>query len=263
MDEVGQRARGKRLLAVDTTTLFASLALCEDGAALVELTVRTRVAHSESLLADVDGLLRRVGWTLADLDGFGVAIGPGSFTGVRIGLTTARTLAWTLARPLVGVGSLQVLAAGAPGRPGLVATAIDARKGEVYLAAWRTDGAGPPREVLAPAVLPPADALARLAGAPREAGEPIWLLGDGATRYPDVLRDGALADLRVAPAVDHRPRAANLGAMAHAALAAAGWQADPKAVVPLYVRPSEAELAHRRRASGNVDAPLGVGSRES
>lgn len=247
-----QTPRAKRLLAADTTTFVASLALCEGGEAVAELTVRTRVTHSESLLADVDGLLRRVGWALGDLDGFAVAIGPGSFTGVRIGLTTLRTLAWTLGRPLVGRGSLEVLAGNAAGWPGLVATVLDARKGEVYLAVWRTPGPGAPQPVLAPDVLAPAAALERLRRLAEGEGAPLWLLGDGVTRYPDVLHDGALPGLRTAPPADHRPRAAVLGALGHAALDACGWLADPKAVAPLYVRASEAELAERARER---DAP--------
>lgn len=109
---------GRRILAVDTTTFVASIALCEEAVPVAELTVRTRVTHSESLLADVHHLLGRVGWELGDMDGFAVAVGPGSFTGVRIGVTTCRTLAWTLGRPLVGVSSLAVLARNGVGRPG-------------------------------------------------------------------------------------------------------------------------------------------------
>jgi tRNA threonylcarbamoyladenosine biosynthesis protein TsaB len=247
-------ARGKRLLAVDTATLVASLALCEEGVAVAELSVRTRVSHSESLLADVDALLRRTGWTLADLDGFACATGPGSFTGVRIGLTTLRTLAWTLGRPLAGRGSLEVLAGNAAGRPGLVATALDARKGEVYLAVWRTAAPGAPVPVLGPDVLAPERALACLAELPRADGEPLWLLGDGVARYPETFRAGALPGLTTAPPADHRPRAAILGALVHEELTARGWQADPKQVVPLYVRPSEAELGAARKKPREAEA---------
>lgn len=252
--------RGKRILALDTTTFVSSLALSEEGAAIAELTVQTRVAQSESLLADVDGLLRRVGWTLGDLDGLAVAVGPGSFTGVRIGVTTARTLAWTLGRPLVGCGSLEVLAQNAAGHPGLVVPVLDARKREVYVAAYRTIDPADPADpadagafvaVVAPQVLPPARALSLLAALPRGEGEPLWLLGDGVTRYADVFRDGCLPGLRTAPAADHRPRAACLGALGHAALEACGWRAEPKAVVPRYVRASEAEIAHRAREAAS------------
>jgi len=74
------------------------------------------------------------------------------------------------------------------------------------------------------------------------------------TRYPDVLRSGALPGLETAPPPDNRPRAAHLGALAHEELTARGWQADPKLVVPLYVRPSEAELGARKREAASSPA---------
>ena len=232
--------------------MVASVALCEEGVPIAELSASARVSHSEHVLADVAALLSRAHWKLDDLDGLAVSVGPGSFTGVRIGVTTARTLAWTLGRPLVGRCALEILAQNASGRPGLVAAMFDARKQEVYFAVYRVTQ-GRPETVAPPRVAAPDKACDVLRALPREADEPCWLLGEGLLRYREVFA-GAAPWFREGSTLDHRPRAAHLGALGHEALVACGWVADPRRVEPLYVRPSEAELADAARAVGQKES---------
>src|SRR4051794_22157216 len=112
------------ILAFDTATDVAPSALVSDGEVLGE-----RVSRAVTLLEDVDALLRQAGAHTRDLDALAVGIGPGSFTGVRVGLATARGIALALGLPVAGVSTLAALAAGAPG----ATPVIDARRGEVFV----------------------------------------------------------------------------------------------------------------------------------
>ena len=237
--------------------MASSVALAEGGVLVAELAAKTRMSHSEHLLADVDALLRRAHWSVDDLDALAVSVGPGSFTGVRIGVTTARTLAWTLGLPLVGCCSLEVLARNAAGRTGIVAPMFDARKKEVYYAVYRETGDGVEgsfETLLPPRVAPPEKARAALEALVRNGDEPCWILGEGLQAYPEVFTVARTPEFRQGPVGDHRPRAAHLAALAEASLRKSGDVADFRTVEPLYVRRSEAELADAARAKKQQEA---------
>jgi tRNA threonylcarbamoyladenosine biosynthesis protein TsaB len=191
-------------LAFDTATEVATSALVDGREVLGE-----RVSHARTLLEDVDALLRQGGAHPRDLDALAVGVGPGSFTGVRIGLATARGLALALDLVGAGVSTLDALAAGAPG----AVPVIDARRREVFAL---VDGE--------PAVLAPAD-LDLPAG--------TVCVGDGARRYRALLEQRGLG---VPPDDDdrHVPRA-----RFHASLAAEHGPVD--AIEPLYLRVPDAE----------------------
>jgi len=191
-------------LAFDTATEVATSALVDGREVLGE-----RVSHARTLLEDVDALLRQGGARPGDLDALAVGVGPGSFTGVRIGLATARGLALALDLVGAGVSTLDALAAGAPG----AVPVVDARRREVFAL---VDGE--------PAVLAPGD-LDLPAG--------TVCVGDGARRYRHVFERSGLS---VPPDDDerHLPRA-----RFHAALAAEHGPVDT--IEPLYLRVPDAE----------------------
>lgn len=184
------------ILAFDTATDRATSALVGDGEVLGE-----RVSRASTLLEDVDALLRRAGAHAGDLDALALGTGPGSFTGIRIGLAAARGLALALDVRAAGVATLDALAAGAPG----ALPVIDAKRGEIF--------------VPGPRAVAPAD-LALEAG--------TMCVGDGAVRYRDLLE---AAGAVIPPDDDerHLPRA-----RFHAALAAGFGPVE--LVEPLYVR---------------------------
>ena len=191
-------------LAFDTATAVATSALVDGDEVLGE-----RVSRAQTLLEDVDALLRQAGSHPTDLDRLAVGIGPGSFTGVRIGLAVARGLALSLELPGVGVSTLAALAAGAPG----AVPVIDAKRREIF-----TLLDGEPR-VLAPEDLPLA--------------EGALCVGDGAKRYRSLLEERGAG---VPPDDDerHLPRA-----RFHAALAGEARAVDE--LEPLYLRVPDAE----------------------
>src|SRR5438445_3490144 len=191
-------------LAFDTATNVATSALVDDGEVLGE-----RASRAVTLLEDIDALLRQGGASAGDLDALAVGIGPGSFTGVRIGLATARGLGLALDLRAAGVSTLDALAAGAPGaRP-----VIDAKRREIFALV------GGEPVVLAPDEL--------------EVGPGDVCVGDGAVRYRAVLEEKGA---EVPPDRDerHLPRA-----RFHAALA--GELGPVEALEPLYLRVPDAE----------------------
>jgi tRNA threonylcarbamoyladenosine biosynthesis protein TsaB len=188
-------------LAFDTATSVATSALVDDGEVLGE-----RTSRAQTLLEDVDALLRQGGAHPGDLDALAIGIGPGSFTGVRIGLAAARGLALSLDLRGAGVSTLAALAAGAPG----ALPVIDARRSEVFTL---VDGE--------PAVLVPGEVRGALC------------VGDGAVRYRDVLESNGAV---VPPDDDerHRPRA-----RFHAQLI--GELCNVDEIEPLYLREPDAK----------------------
>jgi tRNA threonylcarbamoyladenosine biosynthesis protein TsaB len=191
------------ILAFDTATDVATSALVSDGEVLGE-----RASIAVTLLEDVDALLRQAGAHTTELEGLAVGIGPGSFTGIRIGLATARGLALALGTPAAGVSTLEALAAGAPG----AVPVIDARRGEVFVLADE------------PGVLRP-DAFRPRPG--------TLCVGSGALRYREVL-EAAGAEIPSDTDERHVPRA-----RLHAALAKDYGPAD--ALEPLYLRVPDAD----------------------
>lgn len=224
------------VLGIDTSTPVGSVALLDGDRLLSETTLRVRASHGESLMAVIDRVMSDAGAKGADLSLVGYAKGPGSFTGVRIGMATVKGLALALGTPTLGVSSLRALAMHCAGAAGLVCPVTDARRGEVYFAAYRMDAAGP-AEVVAERAAPPAAVAATLA---QLGEEPLHLLGDGMELYADAILERARDRARIHPTGLAAPRGAfvaHLAARAHAA----GGHEDLAAAAPTYLRPADAE----------------------
>jgi len=221
-----------RVLAVETSTLSGGAALLDGERVVGEYTLDVRVTHSERLMAAIDQLLSDAGWTARDLDGIAVTVGPGSFTGLRVGLSTVKGLALALAIPVAAVPTLDAMAAMLPYAALPVCPVLDARKREVYASLYRWDGLGMRRQWDYLAVAP--DELAR------RLREPVIVVGDGAEAI-----DSAFAR-RVEPP-RRGPAPAVVGALGRARLAR-GETVTVADLVPIYLRPSEAELKRRGAA---------------
>lgn len=218
-----------RVLAVETSTLAGGVALLDGDGVVGESTLDIRVTHSERLMAAVDRLLADAGWTVRDIEGLAVAVGPGSFTGLRIGISAVKGLALALAVPIAAVPTLDAMAASLPFAALPVCPVLDARKREVYACLYRWDGARMRREWDYAALTPEALA-ARL-------DQPVILLGDGArlVRSPHA---------RLAPPPSLTPSPAWVGYLGIERLST-GEVVEAAALAPIYLRPSEAELKSR------------------
>ena len=226
------------ILALDTSSAAGSAALVRDEAVLVERAGDGSRTHGERLPRELMAILDEAGATLNDVDRFAVSIGPGSFTGLRVGIATIQGLAMARRALVTPVSSFEALAWHARGSADAIATWIDAHRGEVFATLFDGDG----RTILQPATsLTPEATLDAWAASLATRARVRWT-GDGALRYQDAIAAGTRSRDGCEAAV---PRLA--GAIGLIASAEPGRAVRPHALVPLYVRRSDAELARDRR----------------
>jgi tRNA threonylcarbamoyladenosine biosynthesis protein TsaB len=218
-----------RVLAVETSTLAGGVALLDGDHVVGEYLLDVRATHSERLMATVDRALGDAGWSIDDITGLAVAIGPGSFTGLRIGLSTVKGLALALGVPVAAVPTLDAMAASLPFAALPVCPVIDARKGEVYTSLYRWAGHAMRQEWEYLALAP--EALAT------RLDEPVILLGDGAAAIRSPYA-------RLAPPARRVPSPGCVGQLGVERLRR-NETVSAADLVPLYLRPSEAELRRR------------------
>ncbi len=222
------------LLAIENSSLTGSVAVICPGTCLAETTLTSRQSHSRRLLAAIDRMVRHTGIGLEEMDGIAVSLGPGSFTGLRIGLATAKGLAMATGLPLVGIPTLEALAVQLALQPLPIRVVQDARKQEVFTALFAPDGRGGVERRSADEAMRPEQLAERIT-------EPTTLVGDGTELYGDLFRQQCAGLAHFAPAELHHPRAAAVGLLALARLAANTTAPGPADCVPIYVRPSDAE----------------------
>ena len=221
------------LLAIDTSTTHVGVAVGGDGELLASRSIAASRRHAELLVPTIAEVLGAAGLVPADLDAVAVGIGPGLFTGLRVGVTTAMTMAHALGRPVVPVPTLELIAAphAADGR--VVAVVVDAKRREVFSATF-TSGPALLR-LTEDSVGPAGEVAASLAALERE----VLVVGDGAAAHPEAF--AGLPGVEVAGSEWAVARPEALVDLGRAALAAGrGVLAD--AVRPRYLRRSDAEL---------------------
>lgn len=225
------------ILILDTSTTAGSVALCRGENLLAEIVVDSLANHSDKLLLHVEQILSEQQCALAGIAAFAVIDGPGSFTGLRVGVAAAKGLARACHRPLFGVSSLHLLAGALPYASMPVCALLDARKKEVYAATFST-ATGSPSLLDEPRVLSPQRLLAEMTAPP-------LFVGSGAVLYRDLIvaRFGTLATF--APWPLHTPRASSAAPLVLQQLRA-GATGDPEQLLPRYIRPSEAEIAQQK-----------------
>lgn len=230
------------ILALESAAAIASVALTEDGVTLAELTLDNGNTHSETLLPMADMLFRLTGKTCADVDLFAASVGPGSFTGIRIGAATVKGLAFGTGKCCIGVSSLEALAYGLRGRDGLVCPVLNARRRQVYTALFRSENGNIAR--LTDDTVRTVDELdAYLADYP----EPVLFVGDAARFAAETATHKA--EPVAAPLL--RASAASVAYAAQAAYAR-GERGTDATLSPVYLRPCQAERERMERLQTKI-----------
>lgn len=215
------------ILALDTATETCGVAVAEGERVLVEYSERVGRNHSSRLFPLIETALKAAGREASDLEGIAVTIGPGSYTGLRIALSSASTLSYALDIPVIGLTTLEVLAFAAGPREGLISPLIDARGGRVYAALYRKDGKQPVT-VLEPGVTGIKEWVTGLAG--RE----VAFTGPGVSVYAEEISAGLGEGCLPAISMEGFIRPAAVAVLGYRRLSS-GYDADPAKVVPLYL----------------------------
>ncbi|NLV16426.1 MAG: tRNA (adenosine(37)-N6)-threonylcarbamoyltransferase complex dimerization subunit type 1 TsaB [Syntrophomonadaceae bacterium] len=227
------------ILSIDTATPSAGVALVDEKGLRYEAVANTGYKHSRTLLDMIDVAFRQTDYVLRDVDAIGVTSGPGSFTGLRIGMASAKGLALAAEKPVIGIPTLDAMAFHIAWVPALICPILNARKGEIY-GAFYQGGPGPLKRVSDYLALSP-PALAETARTYMDQLDlgTISLVGDGVDEYRSQLHD-LLGGAMVCPEEPWLPRASSTGHLAFRRLIQ-GDIDDVFSLNPIYVRQSEAE----------------------
>jgi tRNA threonylcarbamoyladenosine biosynthesis protein TsaB len=226
------------LLAVNTAAQSCGVAIMVDGRVRAAIRLNHGQTHSRFLMQAVDSALMLSGIVLSDIDVFAVTQGPGSFTGLRIGISTVKGLAFGTDKPIVGVSSLEALAWQAPGSASRVCVMLDARRREIYwcLYAHRHDLLSP---ITSERVGSVEDLLEQIEG-------PCVAIGNAALLYADQLEEKTGDTIQLAPAVCHEIQPDTLAQLAWQRFQQ-GKAEDPDSFVPVYLRKSDAQINREKR----------------
>ena len=229
-----------KILALDSSAVVGSVALCEDSRMVAHYTLNTGNTHSQTLLPMIESVLKSAEWEIDDLDLFAVSNGPGSFTGVRIGVATVKGLAFDKNIPCAGVSTLEALAYNLRYFNGIICPVMNARRAQVYNALFSCENG-----VLTRLCPDRAISIAELDEELSLMDQPIYLVGDG---Y-DITLEG-LEKATVQPVPDEL-RAQSGYSVALCGLAAyeRGEAVDDATLAPVYLRPSQAERERNERLS--------------
>ncbi|MEN3003888.1 tRNA (adenosine(37)-N6)-threonylcarbamoyltransferase complex dimerization subunit type 1 TsaB [Dehalobacterium formicoaceticum] len=225
-----------KILGIDAATKAAGVAIADETGVLAENWLNNGKTHSQSLLPLLDSLLKNANIPWADIQGIAVTIGPGSFTGLRIGLATVQGLAQVLDLPVAGVVTLDALAENLPGVPNLICPILDARKNEVYTAMYRYEAGRMTRLSPYQAVTPE-----KLVTELLVLKEKVTFLGDGVPVYQEFILDRMKERAVFAPASHNLLHGAQVALLGLSKFQR-GQGTSIFEIKPFYLRPSEAEV---------------------
>lgn len=226
-----------RLLAMDTATEVCGVATHVDGRLIAQRVVHQGLTHTKVLMPIIDSVLQQSGLDLNDLDALVVTKGPGSFTGLRIGISTAKGLSIATGKPLVGISTLAVLAHQAPVGTEWVCPMIDARRNEVYWALYQRKG-NLLKQVIADSAGPLNDLL-------RAIKRPCLFVGNGAKQYADAIAEQSLHPVHMASMQAHTIAPGVLAGLGQKRMEQ-GFAETLDSLTPVYLRKSDAELGRKK-----------------
>lgn len=232
-----------KILSLESSAISASVALTEDEKLIAQSFQNCGLTHSRTLLPMAESLLQNCGVTLGDVDAIAVAHGPGSFTGVRIGVATVKGLALGSDKPCIGVSTLEAMAHGARALGGRLCCVMDARAGQVYNALFAIENGSVQRLC--------DDRAIKLTDLAEEIGTtPYFLVGDGAELCYNTIREKCTG-LRLAPPELRYPTGYGVAAAA-LPLLQAGKACSPQELDAFYLRRPQAERERMKRLSGEA-----------
>ena len=226
------------ILGIETSTKTGSVAIVSEEGVIAQYSLNIEVTHSERLMATVDRVLQDTGFTMSDMDGYAVAIGPGSFTGLRIGLSAVKGLALVTGRPVAAVPTLKALAWNLPYSAYPICPMLDARKSEVYTATYRFEGSA--------LVYGMAEAVISLSQLSERISEKTLFTGEASQLFRKDILELFGDRARFAPISAILPSAASVAEIG-LDMIKSGKQTDPDNVTPMYIRRPEAEVAWEKR----------------
>lgn len=228
---------GMKVLGIETSTYSESLAVVEDDIVLAEFSLNNGSWHSEKLLPMIEWLLKEAGIDKKKLDGIAISMGPGSFTPLRIGISTAKGIAFSLGIPVVGISSLEVLAWNLLFTPLKICSIIDAKKGEVFAAFFKSNDGNLRRES--------EDILCSPQHIYGMINERTVFIGSGALLYKDYLKDSLGERAMFCSLNFNLPRVSNC-ALLGAKMLKNGYRDNVSILAPQYLKRAEAEISKGR-----------------
>ncbi|SFE90470.1 tRNA (adenosine(37)-N6)-threonylcarbamoyltransferase complex dimerization subunit type 1 TsaB [Alteribacillus iranensis] len=235
-----------KILAIDTSTHVMGVALAEDNKLLGEYVTNFKKNHSLRLMPAIHELLKELDIKPQDLDAIAVAKGPGSYTGVRIGVTTAKSMAWALNIPVYGVSSLKVLARNGTYFSGVICPFIDARRGQVYTGLYKMGAEHQIKTIISDHIVAMEDWLHYI----KEKNEPVLFLSQDYDLHHSLISESLADQAVVGNGMDMLPKPSVL-------LSLAFEQEKPisaHALVPEYTQRTEAEKKWLEKKEGKTDA---------
>ena len=226
-----------KILAVDTSTTSCSVAVVDKDVLLAEMTIEREQTHSKHLMDMIHTVIQFSGLAGTDLDGFAVTKGPGTFTGLRIGISTIKGLAMASGKPVVGISSLDALAEQIACSTYFICVLLDARRGEVYFSGYRFED-GVLIKKVDEGVLTPRQAV-------RDIKEPSLLVGNGAWLYQDTLVETMGGMALFALPCQNTIRASTVARLGMSRFEKTKTD-DVATLIPQYIRKSDAELNFKR-----------------
>ncbi|GMR03268.1 MAG: tRNA (adenosine(37)-N6)-threonylcarbamoyltransferase complex dimerization subunit type 1 TsaB [Thermodesulfovibrionia bacterium] len=232
-----------KVLALETATMAGSIAIVSADEGLIgEIKINVKIAHAERLMKSIDWVLNASTTSINKIDAFAVSIGPGSFTGLRIGLSTAKGFSYATNKPLIPVSTLDAFARTLPFCSHLICPMLDARKNEVYTGLYKWEG-GICRKIIPETAAIPLNFLKDIKKfyALKKIKEPTVFMGEGIKIYKKIIMDTLKTNASFAPASAMSPSASSVAEIAIEKLKK-GISTDPVSLTPFYIRKSEAEV---------------------